>query len=421
MSAAGHESMSRPQRAPRSPMRRPPDTRFLAMLAAISLVSPLAVHMFLPAMPVVKSAFGISDALVGATFSVTLFVMALVTLLYGSLSDRLGRRPVLLAGLAFFTAGSAVSALAQSVTGLIIGRMIQALGAGCGVTLARAIARDAYGTERLVKVIAYLTMAYTLGPMVSPLVGGMLLDLSGWRAVFWFATLAGAAIALAAWAILYETHEREESAHKPRGFVRDYLALFSHLRFTAFVSQSGLCTGTFLSMAAASSFLMKDYLGRSGTEFGMYFLLFPVGFFLGNLVASRLSQRFSIENMVLAGSVISILPVAYQAGSILAGHLSPLVIFIPGLLMSVGHGIALANTQVGAIRVIPSLAGTAAGIGVFSQMFLGAVFTQIYSLLADGTPMPMVIIVSTGAVLALIAGAIPFLLKRRREAGAADG
>ncbi|MGC2517756.1 MAG: multidrug effflux MFS transporter [Burkholderiales bacterium] len=398
-------------------MRRSPETRFLVTLATISLINPLAIHMFLPAMPVVKSAFGISDALVGVTFSVTLFVMAFATLVYGSLSDRHGRRPVLLAGLLLFTAGSAVAAVAHSVSSLIVGRIVQALGAGCGVTLARAIARDAYGTEHLVKVIAYLTMAYTLGPMIAPLAGGVLLDVSGWRAVFWFATLSGALIAIAAWMVLYETHAKEDGGRRPAGFLHDYAALFSHARFTAFVLQSGLSTGTFLALAAASSFLMKDYLGRSGTEFGMYFLLFPVGFFLGNLASSRLSHRFSIENMVLAGSIINIVAAASQSAFVLAGHLDPLVIFIPGCLLSFGQGIALANAQVGAIRVIPSLSGTAAGIGVFFQMFLGAVFTQIYSLLADGTPMPMVIMVSTGSVLVLIAGAIPFILRNRSADG----
>jgi len=401
-------------------MHQFPDTRFLVTLATISLINPLSVHIFLPAMPVVKSAFGISDALVGLTFSITLFVMAFATLVYGSLSDRLGRRPVLLTGLLLFTVGSGISAVAQSVSGLIFGRMVQALGAGCGVTLARAIARDAYGTEHLVKVIAYLTMAYTLGPMISPLVGGLLLDVSGWRAVFWFATLSGALIAVAAWRVLYETHAKEHGGEKPSGFLRNYAALFSHARFTAFVLQSGLSTGTFLSLAAASSFLMKDYLGRSGTEFGMYFLLFPIGFLLGNWVSSRLSHRFSIENMVLAGSIINLFAAAFQSGAILAGYLTPLVLFIPGCVLSFGQGIALANAQVGAIRVIPGLSGTAAGVGVFFQMFLGAVFTQIYSLLADGTPMPMVIIVSTGSVLVLITGAIPFALKRGRHPAPAD-
>jgi len=398
-------------------VRRAPDWRFLVTLALISLINPLSVHMYLPVLPEIKPAFGIPDALAGATFSITLLIMAAATLVYGSLSDRYGRRPVLLAGLFLFTLGSALSALAQSVAGLFAGRALQALGAGCGVTLSRAIARDAWGAERLVKIIAYLTMAYTLGPMAGPLIGGLLVDLSGWRSVFWFATLAGVLITAAAYAVLRETRLKEEMQQRGAGVLRDYFALFSHARFTAFVLQTGFTTGAFLSLAAASAFLMKDYLGRSATEFGLYFLLYPIGYLLGNLGASRLSGHVSVERMVVVGSAINMAAAAAQAAAVLLGHVNPLVIFVPGLVISVGQGLALANAQVGAIRVIPALSGTAAGIGVFFQMFLGAVFTQLYGILADGTPLPMVITVTGGSVLGLIAGVIPSMLKRGQRVG----
>lgn len=400
-------------------MRRSPNLRFLVTLASISLIGPLAIHMFLPAMPVIKTVFAISDALVGLTYSAALLVMGISTLIYGSLSDRYGRRPVLLTGLVLFTLGSGIAGIADSVYGLLAGRILQALGAGCGVTLARAIARDAYGTEGLVKVITYLTMAYTLGPMLATLFGGMLIDLAGWRSLFWLAAIAGALITTASCVLLYETLPQEESHRKRLGFLQEYLALFSHLRFTAFVLQTGFSSGLFYSLAAASSFLMKDYLGRSATEFGTYFMVLPIGFFLGNLLSSRVSQRFGIENMVLAGSVINILAIVPQSALILAGYLTPLVIFVPGFMITFAQGIALANAQVGAMRVIPNLSGTAAGVGVFFQMFLGAVFAQIYSLLANGTPIPMVATVLTASILTLTAGVIPFVLKKRGRAVAA--
>ena len=266
-----------------------PDWRFMATLAAITLIGPLAVHAFLPVMPAIKSVFEVSDALAGMGFTLGLLVMAFATLIYGSLSDRYGRRPVLLGGLTLFVIGSVLASVAESYPGFIAARMLQALGAGCGITLARAVARDAYGSDALVKVIAYLTMAYTLGPMLSPYITGLIVDGAGWRAAFWFMAIAGAVILGASWLILLETHPREARQPKGGSYLHDYLKLFSNLRFAAYVLQSGFSSGCFYTMAAASAFLMTGYLGRSASEFGSYFALFPLGFFLGNLVSSRLS------------------------------------------------------------------------------------------------------------------------------------
>ena len=160
--------------------------------------------------PAVKAALGLSDAYAQLTFSIALFGMAFATLFYGSLSDRYGRRPVLLSGLALFLFGSVVSLIAETAHALVIGRLIQAIGAGCALTLVRAIARDAYRAEQLVKAIAYLTMFGTLGPMVSPIIGGALTDTLGWRSVFGFALAAGAAITLTVYLAMYETHPVEK-------------------------------------------------------------------------------------------------------------------------------------------------------------------------------------------------------------------
>jgi DHA1 family bicyclomycin/chloramphenicol resistance-like MFS transporter len=395
---------------------------FSLALGLTALITPLAVHIFLPVIPAVKAELALDDAQAQFTFSISLFTMAFATLVYGSLSDRFGRRPVLLSGLALFLLGTAISVVAQSVATLAVGRLVQAIGAGCAMTLVRVIARDAYRAEHLIRVIAYLTMFYTVGPMISPFVGGILVDTLGWRSVFAFALAAGAAITIAAYAAIPETHSAPAPAPgSSRGILPAYVALLRRPVFTAFVLQSGFNSGGFMAMASASATLMKELLHRPATEFGLYFLAFPIGFLLGNLVSSRVGSRASNETMVLAGSVLALATILVQAFLLLNGHVQPLTIFVPGLFLTMAQGIALPYTQVGAMAVVPSLAGTAAGIGVFMQNFWGALFAQVYGWIADGTPRPMVLIVTTSGVLCFLVGIVPFWLARRGRMEKATG
>ncbi|HEX4192864.1 MAG TPA: multidrug effflux MFS transporter [Stellaceae bacterium] len=377
------------------------------------MIGPLSIHLFLPVMPAVKTAFAISDALAELTFSVTLFTMAIVTLFYGSLSDRYGRRPVLLAGLALFVIGSALSAFAVSVAMLIAGRVIQAIGAGCGLTLSRAIARDAYGPEALVKAIAYLTMAYTIGPLIAPTFGGVLMDIFGWRAAFWFALLSGIAILVTSYLTLFETRHRGETPSRHTPVLAQYVALLGNARFVAYALQPGAMSFGFFAIAAASPLLMRDLLGMGGVEYGLYFMMFPIGYTSGNWISVRLSGRAPVDTMVLLGSVIAFLIFAAQAALILAGNLSPLLIFLPGGLVSFAQGVSMPNAQAGAMRIEPTLAGTAAGLGVFMQMFLPAVSSELFGILSDGTALPMIELTMIGATVALGSAVACYIFGRR--------
>ena len=391
---------------------RIPGPLFGLCLGAIAFLGPLAIHIYMPVIPAVKAAFGLSDALAQATFTVAVLGMGVATLAYGSLSDRHGRRPVLLSGLCLFLLGSVLSAVAVNVPMLVAGRVVQALGAGCGITLVRTIARDAYGVERLVKAIAYLTMFYTIGPMISPVVGGLLVDTLGWRAVFGFSVVAAAAITVSVWLVIYETRPAGETG--PHGKVlRSYVELLAQPRFVALVLQTGFATGTFLIVATASSTLMKELLARPATEFGLYFMLLPLGFMCGTMISSRLGNRAPTETMVLVGSLVCLAAVAVQAALLMSLPPAPLMFFIPGAFVTMAQGIALPYAQAGAMGTIPRLAGTAAGIGVFMQNFWAAISTQAYGLLADGTPRPMIVMAVLCAVLTLVFGAIPHLLSRK--------
>lgn len=389
-----------------------PGLFFLVVLAMLTFIGPLSLHFFFPALPIIKAQFGISDSVAQLTVTLPMFVMALLTLVYGSVSDRLGRRAVLFVGLGLFTAGGVLAAVSGSISMLIAARLVQAAGGACGLVLARTIARDVYGTDRLVRAMAYLQMAYALAPMVAPPLGGFLVDVSGWRAVMAVASGAGGVILVLCFFAVHETHRPGPGTGARRSLVAEYISLFGNLRFSAFVFQACGTSGVFFAMATGAAFLMSEYLNRPAAEYGLYFTLFPAGYILGNFISSRLSNRVAIEPMVLIGGTLVLVAVAAQAGLIVAGLLTPLVIFIPGFVVTLAQGFSLPNGQTGAFREAGALAGTGAGIGVFLQMAGAGAFSQMLGQLADGTPIPMVIAVCSAALLSFAAAVLAFTLRR---------
>jgi DHA1 family bicyclomycin/chloramphenicol resistance-like MFS transporter len=231
--------------------------------------------------------------------------------------------------------------------------------------------------------------------------------------VFGFALAAGTAISLAAYLTMQETHPAGQRTGGDESAVRAYAALFARLRFNAFVLHSGFITGAFMVMATASASLMTELLHRPATEFGLYFLLFPVGFFAGNLLSSRIGNRMAGETMILLGSLLALASIAGQALAFWQDLVTPLAFFLPGTFVTMAQGIAMPYAQVGAMAEIPRYAGTAAGVGVFMQNFWAAAFAQLYGILADGTPQPMVGIALLCGALILCVGAIPYALRRR--------
>ncbi len=387
-----------------------PSRLFAFCLAAIVLIGPLSLHLMLPAIPAVKAEFGLTEATAQLTFSVGIFAMAFSTLVYGTLSDRYGRRPVLLGGLALFLAGCLLLSIAQSFAVLMAGRLLQAVGAGCAATLVRSIARDAYGQAQLAKAIAYITMFYTMGPMIAPLMGGILIDSYGWRAAFVFALCFGAVITSGAYLVLYETYKPTPARFDLLAVLRSYIDPFRLPKFAVLVLQTGFSSGVFFTLSAASAVIMKEQLDRPATEYGLYFLLFPLGFLIGNLVSSRLTARVRGETMVLTGSLVNFFFAGLQAVLLLAGYVSPATLFIPGFFMTMAQGLSLPSAQAGAMALVPSSIGTAAGIGVFTQMFIGAAVAQLYGLLAGPSLVPLAAVSVGTAGACLVCGLVAYRL-----------
>ena len=373
--------------------------------------------MYLPIMPTIQKAFGVSTVLTTTTFSMVLFVMAFGTLIYGSVSERLGRRPALLGGLVLFVGGSFVCAVAESFTMLMVGRFLQALAAGCGVVLARAIARDVYGPDRLAQVIAYITAAYVLGPTFAPVVGGFLSDLFGWNAVFVFAVVMSVLVVVLAATVIGETHHRRRATSRRfSSVIHDYARLVRNRVFICYALNPALTSGAFFAMASYASYLMADHYRGTAGEYSLYFVLLTVGFMGGNFVSGRIGNRMRTETMVFAGSMFGLLTVALLAAGVLLLPDEPLALFLPGAVIGIAQGLSMPFAQAAAINAEPDLTGTASGFVMFLHFLIAAIASLFISTLYDGTFYPLLVVLFALIATSLTFGVLANRASRRRAA-----
>jgi DHA1 family bicyclomycin/chloramphenicol resistance-like MFS transporter len=374
---------------------------FFIALVSITFIGPLSLHLFIPAMSPVKEAFGVSTGIAQLTMSLAMLSMACFTIAYGGLSDRFGRKRVLLGGLVLFTCGAAACMIAPNMAMLLAGRIVQGAGAGCGVVLARAIARDVYGQDRVAQVIAYLTAAYVLGPMIAPPVGGQLTASFGWRALF---ALASAVGLLVIGAVIFGVPEtRARITALPQGIFAGYKSLLRRSRFVGYMLQPGLLSAAFYTQATAASFLAAEHLGADAAKIGLWFFAFPVGFMSGSFISGRIGARRSTEFMTILGGIVGVANGLLLVGWLYFGGVSMAALYIPGIFVSLAQGLSMPYAQAGAMAVEPELSGSASGAVVFSQLFWPAALQQLTGMLSDGSWVPMAavhFVAVTGALLA---------------------
>jgi len=380
-----------------------PRFAFLAVLVGITAIGPLSMQIFLPALPAIQSYYGVDPAAAQLTLSLSMAAIAVATLAYGPISDRFGRRPVLFAGLILFLVGSAACAVAPTILWLIVGRVVQAAGATCGMVLARAIVRDVYAAEKVPSVLAYLTMAMVVAPMMAPVAGGILTDAFGWQSNFVAVGLIGIVILWAVCNRLEETNTTTPTHRGLAGMIEGSRLLLRSPRFNGFAFQGAFALSVFFVFASAAPYVMVDVLGRPASEYGFYFVLVSLGFMAGNFAAGKISGTVGSDRMVIAGSLLSLAGAIVGFVLIAIGVWTPWALFGPATLVSFGSGLSLPNAQAGALGVRPKSAGTASGLSGFLQMTIAAVFAQIVGVLQNDTPYPMVILMVIAASLSVVA------------------
>lgn len=290
--------MSHPSSSPAAPTGRRA-VLLIAVLASVTALGPLSMHIFLPALPAIAQVFAVDTGTAQLVLSVALAAIALSTLIYGPLSDRYGRRPLVIVGLVIFLIGSAIAAMAPSINILIVGRMVQAVGAAAGMVIGRTIIRDLYDREQAAKLMAYMVTALVVAPTVAPLIGGILNDLAGWRAIFIFSGGLGVVAILVALPKVPETLAEPLPGLGLHGMVG---AFFSLLRVPAFLGYAGLISfgmGMFMAFIGAAPYVTIGVLGRPPTEFGLFFMLVSLGFMSGTFATARLTARVGLDRMLV--------------------------------------------------------------------------------------------------------------------------
>lgn len=380
---------------------------FIVGLVSTTSVGPMAMQLFVPSLPFMAHDLAAPIAVAQLALSLSMAAIALANLIYGPLSDRFGRRPVLLAGLLLFLIGTAIAAMATSIEMLVVGRIIQAGGSASGMVISRAMVRDVYGADKAASMIAYLTVAMLAAPYVALIVGGFLTDNVGWRASLWLAFVVGAMVTVIAFRILRETHVEDRMPIAPLNLARNYASLFRSTEFTGYVLHTAFAAGTFFAFMAAGPYLMVDVMNRSALEFSLWFALLTFTFMGANMAAGRISARVGLDRMVLLGSVVSLSGGVVLLIVVSVFGLTPLTLFLPNALVGIGQGISMPNAQAGAINLNPKLAGTSSGLLAFATMGMGAAFSQIVGEFADGTAEPLAWTILVGVILALVFGRIP--------------
>ena len=375
----------------------------LVTLILLTSVAVMSLNIFLPSLWGIAEEFGVSYTLVALSISAFLLVSAVLQLIMGPLSDRYGRRPVLLVGLVVFVIASLGCALSQDVWAFLGFRMLQG-GVVSGMVLGRAIVRDVYARQEAAKRIAQIGAAMALAPLIAPLVGGILDSLFGWRSVFYLLALSGAAVFVLCWADLGETNQLKQAS-----FAAQFRAYPEVLRSGSFWAYSGVLVfslGGFYAYLAGAPLVGEEIFDLSTATVGLMMGATAVGFLMGNLVTTRLGARFGSLRLILWGRWLSMLGCLVAALLMALGLLHPGVMFAGAVALGLGNGLTLPGANVGVMSVAPHLAGSASGLSGAVGVVIGAVLTPLVSTLVageNGAEMLMLSMAACGALALLSA------------------
>ncbi|MEP5151961.1 multidrug effflux MFS transporter [Planktotalea sp.] len=387
----------------------PPHIATLIFLAGISALS---MNIFLPSLPAMTAYFETQYWVMQLSVAAYFAVNAILQILVGPISDNLGRRPVILWGLALFVLASLGCVYAPNATVFLAFRMCQAVIVSAMV-LSRAIVRDVLNADQAASMIGYITMGMAIVPMISPMVGGLLEETFNWKASFWLMALIGVGLF---WVCYFDLGETKSATGETlRQQFGHYPELFASPRFWGYSLASGLTSGAFFAYLGGAPYVGTELFKLSPSTLGFYFGAPALGYFFGNFFSGRYSIQVGINRMVFYGAVIAS-----------GGAIASLIIFSIGLgspatffgfmtLVGIGNGLTIPNATSGMLSVRPHLAGTASGLGGAIMIGIGAILSALAGIMLTGqdTAMPVLWLMALSTIGGL--GAALYVTHRTKQ------
>jgi MFS transporter, DHA1 family, multidrug resistance protein len=388
----------------------------IATLILIAGLAALSLNIFLPSLPSMATHFSVPYDLMQLSVSAYLATTALIQIFIGPLSDRFGRRPVLLTAIAIFTLATIGAIFAPNFHVFLACRMAQAVIAS-GFVLSRAVVRDMVPQDQAASMIGYVTMGMSLVPMVGPLIGGYLdKSLGGWTPSFWVLAGGGVALFTLVWADQGETAKNRSSSLSAQ--MREYPILLTSQRFWGYCLAAATASGAFFAFLGGAPFVGSEIYGMDPATLGFYIAAPAIGYLAGNFISGRYATRYGINRMILVGALVTTGGLGLLAGLVALGFTTANLFF--GLIIPVGlgNGIMLPSATAGMLSVRPQLAGSAAGLGGAITIGGGAALSVLAGvvLTPSGGSMPLILLMlatSGTSVLCVI-----WVIRRAKAIGA---
>ena len=355
-------------------MLRPGTFALTALLAGLSAVGPLTTDMYLPSLPDIARLLGASSAQVQLTVSAYLIGFAAGQIIYGPVSDRHGRKPVLIGAIALYCAASLACALSTSIEMLIVARAFQALGGSGGLVLTRAIVRDIYSGAHAGRELSVIGSVMALAPVLAPILGGLIQTAFGWRVTFLALVGAGFAGAAVVWALLPETlNNRAAEPVSLPSMLRSYRIVGRNPAYLAYLSITSASYAGLFAWISGSAFVLQDLYGLAPFDFGVAFALGSVGYMIGSAIAARLVIRLGLDGVLGLGGCACAAGGLAMVAAVASGLTSSISLVLPMAVYLAGLGMVLPQGIAGAMTPFPERAGAASSLFGFLQQTAAAV------------------------------------------------